>query len=63
MEMSDDFRLLQLFNQLSESDKNSVFDFVGYLANRQTSKQNLSEENDEQSEELRKSLEGYDFSL
>lgn len=40
MPTSNNDRLLQLFNQLSESDKNSALDFMEYLIARQPSHQN-----------------------
>ncbi|TKI70147.1 DUF2281 domain-containing protein [Lysinibacillus mangiferihumi] len=56
--MSEDFRLLQLFNQLSESDKKSVFDFTEFLVNRQS---NLDQPSTE--ETIRETLKDFDFNL
>lgn len=39
MAISKEEQLLQLFNKLPESDKNSTLDFMEYLANRKQSKE------------------------
>lgn len=66
MAMSREDRLLKLFNQLEEQDKNSTIDFMEYLASRQTKQlqdfyENLPEVDEPFSEEELQQMKDTEF--